>query len=80
MPAETPLLRLAGAGLAFGCMVRACTDAETFWRVVRDGVSCLSPYAHPELPSASPERSRAGIGAGASRCPSGRSAAPRAPG
>ncbi|MET7578589.1 beta-ketoacyl synthase [Streptomyces microflavus] len=51
MPAEIPVLRLSGAGFVLpGPDGRACTDLDTFWRVVRDGASCLSPYAHPELP------------------------------
>ncbi|MFF2650234.1 beta-ketoacyl synthase [Streptomyces sp. NPDC058045] len=51
MPAEIPLLRLAGTGFVLpGPDGRACTDLDTFWRVVSDGTSCLSPYTHPELP------------------------------
>lgn len=55
MSAELPLLRLSGAGFVLpGPDGRACTDLDTFWGVVRDGASCLSPYTHPELPSVSP--------------------------
>ena len=51
MPAETPLLRLSGAGFVLpGPDGGACTDLDTFWRVVRDGTSCLSPYNRPGLP------------------------------
>ncbi len=81
MPAEIPLLRLSGAGFVLpGPDRRACTDLDTFWRVVRDGASCLSPYAHPELPSGSPERSTAGTRRPNCPCPSGRYAAPHGPG
>ncbi|MDX3072648.1 beta-ketoacyl synthase [Streptomyces sp. NPDC088354] len=50
-PSPPPLLRLAGAGMVLpGPHGTACTGIGTFWDLIRDGVSCLSPYAHPELP------------------------------
>ncbi|MFD7508709.1 beta-ketoacyl synthase [Streptomyces sp. NPDC059853] len=46
-----PWLRLAGAGLVLpGPDGTACTDLGTFWRVISEGISCLSPYRHPDLP------------------------------
>ena len=53
MPADTaPRLRLAGTGFLLPGPggARPCGDLTTFWDVVREGVSCLSPYTHPELP------------------------------
>lgn len=48
-----PSLRLTGAGVVLpGPAGSACTDLDTFWRLVSSGTSCLSPYHHPELPLA----------------------------